>query len=207
MEDALSSFREGNLKEQNAKPAKITNEAQGCLLELHNEFHSKMSDDMNTAHILTGAFREALKFANNSLKKLKNAKQQQLSHVQYLVEIEKEVKEVLKILGLLPPCTYDEALQQLEDKALKRSVWGEGDLLNVIKERTEARKNKDFARTDQIRAELEAKGIALMDIGTETIWRPCIPTEYKQEAPPAEQEQKVPTPSKQKQEVPHKSIY
>lgn len=195
LEDALLPFQEKSLKEPNAKPAKITNEAQGCLRELHNEFHSKMSDDMNTAHILTGAFREALKFANNSLKKLKNAKQQQLSLVQSLTEVEKEVKEVLRILGLLPPCTYAEVLQQLKDKALKRSGLVEDHLQDVIKERTEARKNKDFARTDQIRAELELKGIALMDIGSETIWRPCIPTEYKQEAPPAEQEPKVPPQS------------
>lgn len=72
-EEALSSFQ-GSIKDgtkQNGKPARITAEAQGCIRELHKEFHTKMSDDLNTSHLLTGAFREALKFANNTLKKLK----------------------------------------------------------------------------------------------------------------------------------------
>ncbi|GKU90299.1 hypothetical protein SLEP1_g4305 [Rubroshorea leprosula] len=202
-EDVLSSFQ-GSIKDgtkQNVKPARITAEAQGCIRELHNEFHTKMSDDLNTSHILTGAFREALKFANNTLKKLKTAKQQQLSLVQSLFEVEREVKEVLKILGLLPPCTYAEVLQQLKDKALKRAELVEVHLLNVIKERAEARKNKDFTKTDQIRTELEAKGIALMDIGTETIWRPCLPTQYKQEAQQPDEQEQAPRLSKEEQKV------
>lgn len=38
----------------------------------------------------------------------KQQKQQQLSLIQSLTEIEKEAKLILKILGLLPPCTYVE---------------------------------------------------------------------------------------------------
>ncbi|KAL6996075.1 cysteine--tRNA ligase, partial [Sarracenia purpurea var. burkii] len=35
-----------------------------------------------------------------------------------------------------------------------------------------ARKSKDFKRGDVIRSEVVAKGIALMDLGKETMWRP-----------------------------------
>lgn len=179
-EDALSPFQEGSLKEgteKNDRTVKITPAAQECISKLHNEFETKMCDDLNTAHILTGAFQDALKLINSSLNllKKKQQRQQQLLMIQSLVEIKKEVKELLNILGLLSSDTYSEVLQQFKVKALKRAGLVEDDVLDQIKERTLARKNKDFAKSDQIRAYLTTKGIALMDLGKETIWRPCVP--------------------------------
>ncbi|KAK4842620.1 hypothetical protein QYF36_024890 [Acer negundo] len=196
-EVALSSFREGNLKEgtglKDGKVPRITPAAQECIKKLGSEFQTRMSDDLNTSHILTGAFQDALKFINSSLNMLKKKlpKQQQLSMFQSLVELEKEVKSVLGILGLTPPGTYSEVLEQLKAKALKRAGLVEEDVLRLIEERVTARKNKDFARSDQIRADLSAKGIALMDEGKETIWRPCVPVEQEQKTPSVEQEQKA----------------
>lgn len=73
-EDALSPFQEGSLKEgteKNGRTVKITPAAQECISKLHNEFETKMCDDLNTAHILTGAFQDALKLINSSLNLLK----------------------------------------------------------------------------------------------------------------------------------------
>lgn len=81
-------------------------------------------------------------------------------------------------------------MQQLKDKALKRAELTEDDVLRFIEERTTARKNKEFSKSDQIRADLSSKGIALMDVGKETIWRPCIPVEQEQESPSLVQEPK-----------------
>lgn len=138
-----------------------------------------MSDDLQTPAVLTGAFQEALKFINSSLKMLKKKMQKkQLSELlESLTAVEKEVKQVLDILGLLPPSSYAEVLQQLKDKALKRAGLVEDDVQHMIEERTEARINKDFCKSDMIRAELTVKGIALMDVGNETVWRPCIPSD------------------------------
>lgn len=72
-------------------------------------------------------------------------------------------------------CHTWQVLRQLKDKALKRSCLIEDDVLRLIKDRTQARKDKDFSKSDKIRADLTAKGIALMDVGNETIWRPCLP--------------------------------
>ena len=82
-----------------------------------------------------------------------------------------------------------QVLQQFKDKALKRAGLVEDDVTNLIEARAIARKTKDFARSDQIRADLTAKGIALMDLGKETIWRPCVPVE--QPVLPVEQEQQA----------------
>ena len=83
-----------------------------------------------------------------------------------------------------------QVLQQFKDKALKRADLVEDDVTNLIEARAIARKNKDFAKSDRIRADLTAKGIALMDLGKETIWRPCVPVE-QQPVLPVEQEQQA----------------
>ncbi|KAK6235933.1 hypothetical protein QUC31_019682 [Theobroma cacao] len=145
-----------------------------------------MSDDLSTSLILTGAFLEALKLINNLLTMLKKKqqKQQRLSVIQSLTEVEKEVKKVLDVLGLQPPCSYAEVLLQLRDRALTRAGLVEDDVLRLISERVEVRRNKDFLKSDQMRADLQAKGIALMDVGTETIWRPCVPVQQELEVVP-----------------------
>lgn len=51
--------------------AEQTPEAKDIIKKLKSEFEAKMLDDLNTAHILTGAYQDALKFINASLSKLK----------------------------------------------------------------------------------------------------------------------------------------
>ncbi|XP_010276942.1 PREDICTED: cysteine--tRNA ligase 2, cytoplasmic [Nelumbo nucifera] len=186
-EEALSPFREGSLKDErkpNAKPDRIASATQDCINKLRSDFQTKMSDDLHTPEILNGALQEALRFINNSMNTLK--KKQQASAVQSLISLVEEVKKVLTILGLQPSSTYSEVLQQLKDKALKRAGLTEEDVLRLIEERTQARKNKDFSKSDQIREDLAVKGIALMDVGKETIWRPRVPVAQEQhEVPPS----------------------
>lgn len=49
----------------------INDAAKECIKKLNVEFQTKMSDDLQTPVILTGALQEALKFVNSSLKMLK----------------------------------------------------------------------------------------------------------------------------------------
>nr|GMC69672.1 cysteine--tRNA ligase 2, cytoplasmic-like [Ipomoea batatas] len=150
---------------------------------------------------------------NSSLNTLKKQKKQQLvSGITSITELEKEVKAVLDVLGLLPDLTYSEVLQQLKDKALIRAELTEEDILKSIAERVKAREEKDYAKSDQIRSDLAVKGIALMDVGNETIWRPCVPTTQQESneqaqqklpaAPPQKQESATP-PQQEKPAVPH----
>jgi cysteinyl-tRNA synthetase len=66
-------------------------------------------------------------------------------------------------------------LKELKQKALKRARMTEEELQQVIEQRRVARKNKDFAESDRIRRELSARGIALMDEPTGTLWKPAEP--------------------------------
>ncbi|GAU14806.1 hypothetical protein TSUD_50180 [Trifolium subterraneum] len=180
--DALSSFLQEDTEKKEKAP-QINDAAKECIKKLDAEFQTKMSDDLQTPVILTGALQEALKFMNSSLKMLKKKMQKktQLQLVQSLLEVEKGVRKVLNVLGLLSSLSYTEVLQQFKEKALKRAGLTEDEVLNLIEERRQARINKDFAKSDDVRTGLTAKGIALMDVGNETIWRPCIPSEPKVE--------------------------
>ena len=50
-------------------------------------------------------------------------------------------------------------------------------MLEKIEDRMQARKNKEYERSDKIREDLYSRGIALMDEPKGTIWRPREPPE------------------------------
>lgn len=68
-------FQDGILKEgaeQNGRTIQINPaDAREGISKLRSEFETKMSDDLNTAHILTGAFQDALKLINSSINAVK----------------------------------------------------------------------------------------------------------------------------------------
>eukprot|EP00262_Sarcandra_glabra_P004317 TRINITY_DN15272_c0_g1_i1.p1 TRINITY_DN15272_c0_g1~~TRINITY_DN15272_c0_g1_i1.p1 ORF type:complete len:516 (-),score=81.35 TRINITY_DN15272_c0_g1_i1:400-1947(-) len=172
-EEMLSPYREGSLKER------MTPDAQKCINKFHTDFQTSMADDLHTPVILA-AILEPLKTINSTLNSFKGRKQQ-MPLIQSLIALEKEVKNVLSILGLMPASSYSEVLQQLKDKALKRAGLTEDLVLEKIEERALARKNKEYEKSDQIRKELSDRGIALMDLPKGgTIWRPCVPLEHQQ---------------------------
>jgi hypothetical protein len=70
---------------------------------------------------------------------------------------------------------FSQALQQLREKALRRASITEEHVLQKIEERTAARKAKQYEKSDEIRKELAAAGIALMDGPDRTSWRPSVP--------------------------------
>lgn len=113
---------------------------------LKEEFCQAMEDDMNTADALSKLFDLSKRINQGineeiGLESLKGAQESYLS--------------LAKVLGLL----YKE-----EDQA-------EEEVLKLIKEREEARKNKDFARADALRDQLLEMGIAIEDSRDGTKWK------------------------------------
>ncbi|XP_010504529.1 PREDICTED: cysteine--tRNA ligase 1, cytoplasmic [Camelina sativa] len=171
---ALSPYQE-EMSEGVGKAVQ-TAEAKDIIKKVKSEFETKMSNDLNTAHILTGAFQDAMKIINVSITKLKKMqKKQRMSLVVSLVEVEKAVREVLDVLGLLTTVSYTEFLKEMKQKALTRAGMGEEEVLRRIEERKMARKNKQFKRSDKIRESLAVKGIYLEDTLGGTVWRPATP--------------------------------
>ncbi|XP_071735617.1 cysteine--tRNA ligase CPS1 homolog, chloroplastic/mitochondrial-like isoform X2 [Rutidosis leptorrhynchoides] len=181
---AISQFQDEIEKETGGgKKLVSTKDAQKCIKNLRSQLEEKLSDDLHTPTILKGVLHDALRLMNTILTTLKKKlqKPQKLSNIQSLVELENEVRDVLDVLGLLSSSTYTEVLNQLKAKALIRAGLTEDDIMQLINKRVDYRKNKEFDKGDEIRKVLSDKGIALMDVGKDTIWQPCVRVEEEKE--------------------------
>ncbi|KAF6136079.1 hypothetical protein GIB67_000483 [Kingdonia uniflora] len=175
-EKVLSPYRRENVEEErsNSTKAQIASDAQNHVSKLHNDFECKISDGLHTPEFLKSGLQDALRFINNTLDMVKK-KMPQPSVFQSLDALESEIKELLKILGLLWPPSYLEILESLKEKALKRANIKLDYVLQKIEERAEARKHRDYLKADEMRQDLASKGIIFMDEGEKTVWRPMRP--------------------------------
>ncbi|KAF2594353.1 hypothetical protein F2Q70_00043440 [Brassica cretica] len=109
LDDALTPYRDA-LPEDSEQTA----EAKDIVDKLKSEFDAKMADDLNTVHILQGAYQRALEFINASIGELKKmqSRAERMSLLVSLVEIEKAAREVLDVLGLLNDLSCAEILMR-----------------------------------------------------------------------------------------------
>lgn len=110
------------------------------------KFENAMDDDLNTADAITAIF-DLVKDINLHLD-------------------ETSSKEILeKSLALLKKLTKVLGIMEKEQEEISEDVE------KLIKERNDARKNKDFARADEIRDELKDMGIEIKDTRSGTTWK------------------------------------
>lgn len=114
--------------------------------QLKEEFCQAMEDDMNTADAVSKLF---------DLSKRINQGINEEVGKESLEKAKKVYGELAKVLGLL---------NKEEDQV-------DEEVLTLIKEREDARKNKDFARADEIRDQLTEMGIAIEDSRDGTKWK------------------------------------
>lgn len=134
------------------KTEKTNVEEIDLLLE---DFALSMDDDFNTAKVL-GSLFEAVRVINKSLDS-KDASAAQLCHT-FLNSLEK----IYSVLG----CYGSDAaafFNRNQRKAISETGVDEAQIHSLIAERKEARKNKDFKRSDEIRDQLLAQNIVLKD--------------------------------------------
>ncbi|XP_078445577.1 cysteine--tRNA ligase, chloroplastic/mitochondrial-like [Wolffia australiana] len=175
LEEALTPFREG------IQSDRIPSDIKELIEKFQSGFLTLMLDDLHTSSVLDDLM-DPLKAINNNLKKFKG-KKQQMPLIQGLTALEKVVKDTLGCLGLFSSSHSSfEILKQLKDKALKRAGLTEEYVLEKIEERTQARKNREYEKSDKIREELYSRGIALMDEPKGTVWRPREPPESQFDA-------------------------
>ena len=112
----------------------------------HEEYEKAMEDDFNTADAISAIF-ELVKLANSNSSS-DNSKE-------YIDTLMKKITTLTDILGL---------------KTDKKEEMLDEDIEALIAERQQARKDKNFARADEIRDELLAKGIVLKDTREGVRW-------------------------------------
>jgi len=140
--------------------------APGAGDRLAERCRAALDDDFNTPQVL-GILAEAFTAANALCdQKGKKTPEQKAA----LAAFAREARLVGETLGILqrPPA---EALLALRDKAAGRRGIDGAAVEARLAERTAARQAKDFARSDAIRDELLAQGVAIMDGAGGTSWK------------------------------------
>ena len=160
-EDLMESAKSGlerirtcgdRLKDLIAKaPVAQMSEDEDALLdttkEYVNNFEDAMDDDFNTADAIAAIF-DLVKFANTKL--------DEESSSEILMNVYQKIERLLGVLGLEFTVEKEDVDQQIRD---------------LIEKRQQARKEKNFALADQIRDELLAQGIELLDTREGVKWK------------------------------------
>lgn len=134
----------------NAKVKELTETEQEKLRKAQDfvgSFEKAMEDDFNTADAISAIF-ELVKYANTTA--------DGESSGAYLNELLNLIVKLTDVLGIIV-----EKKEELLD----------ADIEALIQERQEARKERNFARADEIRDELLAKGIVLEDTREGVKWK------------------------------------
>lgn len=142
----------GNLTHlaENAQAGAMTDEEKALLektAEMTAKFEAAMEDDFNTADAIAAVF-ELVKFANSNSSADNTA--------EYLNALKVKITALTDVLGLI---TEKEA--EMLDEEIE----------NLIAQRQQARKDRDFAKADEIRDTLLAKGIVLEDTREGVRWK------------------------------------
>jgi cysteinyl-tRNA synthetase len=133
--------------------AETTNqeEHERFFLDLENRFVAAMDDDFNTAAAL-GVVFEAVKAVNTTLK------EHQPLEESFLECAENFFRKIDSVMGIL---VLDSEAQDEDAEEIER----------LIAERNDARKNRDFKKSDEIRDGLAARGVILEDTPDGTKWK------------------------------------
>lgn len=130
------------------------------------KFVEAMDDDFNSVAAIANLYN-IFKYSNNVMKTAKKANKQIIANT--LAKIIKDLNEVYIILGLFEQEPEDFILE-IREKYLKKLNIDKEYINNKITERAEAKKIKDFETADNIRHDLETKGIILNDTINGTVW-------------------------------------
>ena len=131
------------VREASQEEKKLIKESESFV----TKFEDAMDDDFNTADALAAVF-ELVKFSNTNVTGESSA--------EFAGQLFTTMKDLCEVLGL-----NVEKKDEILDKEIE----------NLIQERQEARKSKNFARADEIRDELLAKGIQLKDTREGVKWK------------------------------------
>jgi cysteinyl-tRNA synthetase len=138
------------------------------------EIDECLASDFNTAGALGALFTLIREFNRTLTEPLAAATPASALGAQELVKvIEEDIGGVIGV-GKLEPSKGLEDLSRIR-RSLSESAGGgarpeEAEILGLIQQRADARKGKDFAKADQIRKDLEARGVLIKDGPGGTSW-------------------------------------
>ena len=135
--------------------------------ELWNDLSAAMNDDFNSAKALASVF-EVVKKGNRFLDDTNDTPDE--GALKTLSLSYNDIKAISNVLGifLIDPQSY---FKDKKDKGIADMAIDPDEIEDLIRQRTEARKNKDFSKSDEIRDHLKDRNIILEDGPEGTTWR------------------------------------
>ena len=133
---------------------------------LEEKFQKAMNNDFNTAQA-QGSLFETVKVINKILRQLPDAPS--TKDTKLLKDVAKTIKMLAGIMGILQEDAA-EYLAARKAEMLAKTDISEAEILTYIEKRNQARDDKDWARSDEIRDALLDKGIELNDGPDGTGW-------------------------------------
>ena len=121
-------------------------------------FSEALNDDFNTSEALARLF-EVLKRYNSQCRKPGTLTPQNKAISEVFYHWLTQESKILDIFQEEP----EEYLRQLDDRLLKQKGLNRKDVDNLVQQRSEARKSKDYKESDQIRDQLTSMRISVMD--------------------------------------------
>jgi len=135
--------------------------------QLDEQFRLAMDDDFNTAQAIGHLFEGA-----RSINRLVATKKfrKQADKVASVRALRQKIIQLGEVLGLFhsDPAAW---LRQQNLRGLQALGLSEAEVDALIRERLEARKNRDFSLADRIRDDLAARGVELLDSPAGTTWK------------------------------------
>jgi cysteinyl-tRNA synthetase len=131
---------------------------------IRQRFCTAMNDDLNAAQALGGL--------NNDFRKVQDLLKEKASPEKFATAkaLAAEFRTLFKVFGLLQK-DPKESLETLRVMLLPELGITKPEILKQIEARKKARQDKDFAKADELRKALQARGIELMDTQEGTDWK------------------------------------
>jgi cysteinyl-tRNA synthetase len=139
------------------------------------EIDDHFANDFNTAGALGALFTLIRHFNRTLSEPLAQATPSAVLGAQELIKVmEEDIGGILGVGRQDPGKALADLAQirvKLHAKEGAASVPSEAEVLQAIQDRADARKAKDFAKADQIRKDIEARGVLIKDGPTGTTWQ------------------------------------
>ncbi|MFP4214188.1 MAG: cysteine--tRNA ligase [Desulfohalobiaceae bacterium] len=154
------------LERESWKPGLLPQELQHELEEASRHWEQSLADDLNTAAALGYIFN--LCRLGNRILEDKSLRQTQGAAQAYQMILE-NLSAVSGVLGILDEPSH-KFLSDLRDVRAARLDIDTSKVEDMLRERQQARQDKDFAQADRIRDELAQMGVQVQDTPTGTTW-------------------------------------
>ncbi|MGE0632943.1 MAG: cysteine--tRNA ligase [Pseudobdellovibrionaceae bacterium] len=135
------------------------------ITKFENGIKEALNDDFNTSEVFARIF-EAVRLFNNQVRPGLKISSEVKGKAQSLWTL---IQTYGKLMSLFQEQPH-QFLKQLDDRLLQKKNVKREDIDHLVEQRSQARAQKDFAKSDELRKQLTDMGIAVYDLANGSAW-------------------------------------